>query len=93
MPRANEQVGALLQEYADLLLITGSDAVRARAYQKAARAVALPGQRLDHPGLHSDHRVAGRPQARYAERDMNAYSRRWLLIELSGTTTLPSIVI
>ena len=62
MPRANEQVGALLQEYADLLLITGGDALRARAYQKAARAVALPGQRLDHPGLHSDHRVAGRIQ-------------------------------
>ncbi len=40
MPRANEQVAALLQEYADLLLITGSDAVRARAYQKAARSVA-----------------------------------------------------
>ena len=40
MPRTNEQVAALLQEYADLLLITGSDAVRARAYQKAARSVA-----------------------------------------------------
>ena len=40
MPRANEQVAALLQEYADLLQITGSDAVRARAYQKAARSVA-----------------------------------------------------
>jgi DNA polymerase (family 10) len=40
MPRANEQVAALLQEYADLLLITGADAVRARAYEKAARAVA-----------------------------------------------------
>ena len=33
-------MGALLQEYADLLLITGGDALRARAYQKAARAVA-----------------------------------------------------
>jgi DNA polymerase (family X) len=38
--RANEQVAALLQEYAELLLITGGDAVRARAYEKAARAVA-----------------------------------------------------
>jgi DNA polymerase (family 10) len=40
MPRANDQVAALLREYADLLLITGADAVRARAYEKAARAVA-----------------------------------------------------
>jgi DNA polymerase (family 10) len=40
MPRANEQVAALLQEYSDLLLITGGDAVRARAYEKAARSVA-----------------------------------------------------
>ncbi len=40
MPRANEQVAALLQEYGDLLLITGGDALRARAYEKAARSVA-----------------------------------------------------
>ncbi|WP_236792447.1 DNA polymerase/3'-5' exonuclease PolX [Amycolatopsis sp. GM8] len=40
MPRANDQVEALLREYADLLAITGGDAFKARAYEKAARAVA-----------------------------------------------------
>lgn len=39
MPRRNEDVQALLQEYAELLLITGKDAFKARAYEKAARAI------------------------------------------------------
>ena len=39
MARANETVAALLQEYADLLSITGGDAFKARVYEKAARAV------------------------------------------------------
>ncbi|WP_064457106.1 DNA polymerase/3'-5' exonuclease PolX [Streptomyces hygroscopicus] len=39
MARSNEEVEALLREYADLLLITGGDAYRARAYEKAARAI------------------------------------------------------
>ncbi|WP_031080681.1 DNA polymerase/3'-5' exonuclease PolX [Streptomyces sp. NRRL S-118] len=39
MVRANEEVQALLQEYADLISITGGDAFKARAYEKAARAV------------------------------------------------------
>ncbi|MFI1328713.1 DNA polymerase/3'-5' exonuclease PolX [Streptomyces sp. NPDC020845] len=39
MTRSNEEVEALLREYADLLLITGGDAFRARAYEKAARAI------------------------------------------------------
>ncbi|MFJ6619485.1 DNA polymerase/3'-5' exonuclease PolX [Kitasatospora sp. NPDC091335] len=39
MPRLNDQVRELLQEYADLISITGGDAFRARAYEKAARAV------------------------------------------------------
>ncbi|MGF1430997.1 DNA polymerase/3'-5' exonuclease PolX [Kitasatospora sp. LaBMicrA B282] len=39
MARRNDEVEALLQEYADLLLLTGGDAYRARAYEKAARAV------------------------------------------------------
>ncbi|MFE4601971.1 DNA polymerase/3'-5' exonuclease PolX [Kitasatospora indigofera] len=39
MPRLNDEVKALLQEYADLISITGGDAFRARAYEKAARAV------------------------------------------------------
>ncbi|MGW5660564.1 DNA polymerase/3'-5' exonuclease PolX [Streptomyces sp. NPDC003758] len=39
MARANEEVEALLQEYADLVAITGGDAFKARAYEKAARAI------------------------------------------------------
>jgi DNA polymerase (family 10) len=37
--RPNEEVEALLQEYADLVSITGQQAYRARAYEKAARAI------------------------------------------------------
>lgn len=40
MARANGRVAALLHEYAELLAIVGSDAFKARAYEKAARAVA-----------------------------------------------------
>ncbi|MFI1970709.1 DNA polymerase/3'-5' exonuclease PolX [Streptomyces cinnamoneus] len=39
MARPNEEVEALLQEYADLVAITGGDAFKARAYEKAARAI------------------------------------------------------
>jgi DNA polymerase (family 10) len=39
MARPNKEVEALLQEYADLLSITGGDAFKARAYEKAARAI------------------------------------------------------
>ncbi|MEU7056423.1 DNA polymerase/3'-5' exonuclease PolX [Streptomyces sp. NPDC046197] len=39
MARPNEEVEALLQEYADLIAITGGDASKARAYEKAARAI------------------------------------------------------
>ncbi|GGT73060.1 DNA polymerase/3'-5' exonuclease PolX [Streptomyces lateritius] len=39
MGRANDQVEALLQEYADLIAIRGEEAFKARAYEKAARAV------------------------------------------------------
>ncbi|MDB1087585.1 DNA polymerase/3'-5' exonuclease PolX [Streptomyces sp. ACA25] len=39
MARSNDEVAALLQEYADLLAITGGDAFRVRAYERAARAV------------------------------------------------------
>jgi DNA polymerase (family 10) len=37
--RSNDEVAALLQEYADLISITGGDAFRARVYEKAARAI------------------------------------------------------
>ena len=45
MARANDQIEALLQEYADLLAISGGDAFRVRTYEKAARSVG---------GYHSD---------------------------------------
>jgi len=40
MARLNDQVAALLQEYADLLSITGSESYKVRVYERAARAVA-----------------------------------------------------
>ncbi|HEV8420769.1 MAG TPA: DNA polymerase/3'-5' exonuclease PolX, partial [Actinomycetota bacterium] len=39
MPRTNDTIEALLQEYADLLSISGGDAFRVRTYDKAARSV------------------------------------------------------
>ncbi|MFF3669310.1 DNA polymerase/3'-5' exonuclease PolX [Microtetraspora malaysiensis] len=39
MERSNDQVANLLQEYADLIAITGGDAFKARVYEKAARSV------------------------------------------------------
>jgi DNA polymerase (family 10) len=40
MSQANETAAALLAEYAELLVMTGGDPLRARAYEKAARGVA-----------------------------------------------------
>ncbi|MEU2631196.1 DNA polymerase/3'-5' exonuclease PolX [Kitasatospora sp. NPDC007106] len=54
MARLNDEVGALLQEYSDLLLLTGGDAYRARSYEKAARFVGGHPEdlaRLDAKGL------------------------------------------
>jgi DNA polymerase (family 10) len=39
MPRQNEEVAELFQEYADLVSISGGDPYKARAYEKAARSV------------------------------------------------------
>src|SRR6188472_64243 len=39
MARANEVVEALIQEYADLLAISGGDPFRVRNYEKAARSI------------------------------------------------------
>jgi DNA polymerase (family 10) len=39
MARPNEVVGTLLLEYADLLALTGGQAFKARAYEKAAKAI------------------------------------------------------
>lgn len=44
MARANDDVAAALQEYAELFAMTGGDAFRVRSYQKAAKAIAgFPG--------------------------------------------------
>jgi len=40
MPQANDQAAALLDEYADLTVMTGGDPFRARMYARAAKAVA-----------------------------------------------------
>ncbi|NDU71117.1 DNA polymerase/3'-5' exonuclease PolX [Actinomadura sp. DSM 109109] len=53
MARANDEAAALIQELADLLAITGGDAFKIRAYEKAARAVA------GHPGDISGLDLAG----------------------------------
>jgi DNA polymerase (family X) len=45
VPRTNDTAEALLQEYADLMAISGGDAFRVRTYEKAARSVG---------GYHSD---------------------------------------
>jgi DNA polymerase (family 10) len=39
VPRANDEVEELLQEYADLISISGGDPFKSRAYEKAARSV------------------------------------------------------
>src|SRR5262245_9379773 len=58
MPRANDSVATLLEEYADLLAITGGDAFRSRTYEKAARAIA--GHHADVAGLDANGRQASR---------------------------------
>lgn len=39
VPRPNDAVAGMLREYAELLAISGGDAFKVRAYEKAARAV------------------------------------------------------
>jgi len=39
MPRANDEVAEALYEYSDLISISGGDAHKARAYEKAARSI------------------------------------------------------
>jgi DNA polymerase (family 10) len=39
MPKTNEEVEELLGEWAELLQVTGADAFRVRAYEKAARSI------------------------------------------------------
>src|SRR5271170_5419726 len=40
MPKSNDTAAALLDEYAELTVMTGGDPFRARVYGKAARAIA-----------------------------------------------------
>jgi DNA polymerase (family 10) len=40
MPQANDRTAGLLDEYADLMSLTGGDPFRARVYTKAAKAIA-----------------------------------------------------
>ncbi|MFD9728599.1 DNA polymerase/3'-5' exonuclease PolX [Streptomyces sp. NPDC059072] len=54
MGRVNDEVEALLQEYADLIAISGGDAFKVRAYEKAARSIGgspLDVAELDAKGL------------------------------------------
>jgi DNA polymerase (family X) len=46
MAQANEQAAGLLDEYADLVVLTGGDPFRARVYTKAARAIAAQTQNV-----------------------------------------------
>jgi DNA polymerase (family X) len=63
MPQANDTAAALLNEYAELHLMTGGDQFRARSYEKAARAVA--GLAQDVSGLSQEElqRIPGVGQA------------------------------
>jgi DNA polymerase (family 10) len=59
MAGANEMTAALLGEYAELLAITGGDALRARAYEKAARAIAGHGADISGLGPAALQRIPG----------------------------------
>jgi DNA polymerase (family 10) len=59
MAGANETAAALLGEYAELLAITGGDALRARAYEKAARAVGGHGADISGLGPAELQRIPG----------------------------------
>ena len=39
MPRTNDEVEAILTEYAELLAISGGDPYKPRSYEKAARSI------------------------------------------------------
>ncbi|GAA1987048.1 DNA polymerase/3'-5' exonuclease PolX [Catenulispora subtropica] len=59
MARLNDEVGALLQEYADLILLTGGNAFRARSYEKAARSVGGYSEDLAHLDEEGIHKIPG----------------------------------
>ncbi|MCH5670317.1 DNA polymerase/3'-5' exonuclease PolX [Streptomyces gilvus] len=80
MARSNDEVAALLQEYADLISITGGDAFRARVYEKAARAVG---------GHHAD--VAGLDLKGLQEIPNVGKSIAQKVLEYFGTGSVPAV--
>lgn len=78
--RSNDEVAALLQEYADLISITGGDAFRARVYEKAARAVG---------GHHAD--VAGLDLKGLQEIPNVGKSIAQKVLEYFGTGSVPAV--
>jgi len=59
MPRTNDAVAALLNEYAELHLMTGGDQFRARSYEKAARAIAGVAEDVSHLGPERLQQISG----------------------------------
>jgi DNA polymerase (family 10) len=62
MARANDVIEALIQEYADLMAISGGDAFRVRTYEKAARSIGgyhADISTLDEKGLQAIPNVGG----------------------------------
>jgi DNA polymerase (family 10) len=59
MPQANDLMAALLNEYAELHLMTGGDQFRARSYEKAARAIAGHAQDVSQLDLAALQRIPG----------------------------------
>ena len=59
MPQANDLMAALLNEYAELHLMTGGDQFRARSYEKAARAIAGHAQDVSQLDLTALQRIPG----------------------------------
>ncbi len=80
MARPNERVAAVLQEYADLLAITGGDAFKARAYEKAARSIG---------GHHADVSGMGAKQLRSIPGVGRSIAEK--VAEYFATGTIPSV--
>jgi DNA polymerase (family X) len=78
--RSNDEVAAVLQEYADLIAITGGDPFKARAYEKAARAVG---------GYHAE--VAGLDLKGLQEIPGVGKSTAQKILEYFRTGTIPAV--
>ncbi|HSR84125.1 MAG TPA: DNA polymerase/3'-5' exonuclease PolX [Streptosporangiaceae bacterium] len=80
MPQSNDQAAALLDEYADLVALTGGDPFRARVYTKAARAIGA------HP-----HDVAGLPLSALLGIPGVGKSIAAKVVEITGTGTFAEL--